>query len=159
MSGVDLARGPKAVAKFLRPRSIAIVGMSSRAGSAGQVILQSLKMNKFAGDIHLVGRTDEPITIVFWFAVWSTAAYTLTLPFFMSAHTAWQWSLLIAIGVLGCAAQLLLTASLDFTRFLISVPTGCLDLVLRFLLGLAKILLVLAPGSRLGFGASACLVG
>ena len=53
--------GPQAVARFLRPRSVAIVGISSRAGSAGQVILQSLKLNKFAGDIHLVGRSTEPI--------------------------------------------------------------------------------------------------
>jgi acetate---CoA ligase (ADP-forming) len=61
MSGPQDARGPKAVAKFLRPRSVAIVGISSRAGSAGQVILQSLKLNNFKGDIHLVGRTSEPI--------------------------------------------------------------------------------------------------
>jgi acyl-CoA synthetase (NDP forming) len=61
MTGAEAARGPKAVAKFLRPRSIAIVGMSARPGSAGQVILQSLKLNKFQGDIHLVGRSDEPI--------------------------------------------------------------------------------------------------
>ena len=61
MSGPEDARGPKAVARFLRPRSVAIVGMSTRAGSAGQVILQSLKLNKFQGDIHLVGRSDEPI--------------------------------------------------------------------------------------------------
>jgi acyl-CoA synthetase (NDP forming) len=61
MSGAEAARGPQAVAKFLRPRSIAIVGMSTRSGSAGQVILQSLKLNNFKGDIHLVGRSDEPI--------------------------------------------------------------------------------------------------
>jgi acyl-CoA synthetase (NDP forming) len=61
MSGPEAARGPKAVGKFLRPRSVAIVGASARAGSAGSVILQSLKLNKFAGDIHLVGRSDEPI--------------------------------------------------------------------------------------------------
>src|SRR5579862_7078893 len=61
MSGPQDARGPKAVAKFLRPRSVAIVGMSTRAGSAGQIVLQCLKVNKFAGDIHLVGRSDEPI--------------------------------------------------------------------------------------------------
>ena len=61
MSGPDDARGPKAVARFLRPRSVAIVGISSRAGSAGQVILQSLELNSFKGDIHLVGRTSEPI--------------------------------------------------------------------------------------------------
>ena len=61
MTGPEAARGPKAVAKFLRPRSVAIVGISTRAGSAGQVILQSLKLNKFEGDIHLVGRSAEPI--------------------------------------------------------------------------------------------------
>jgi acyl-CoA synthetase (NDP forming) len=61
MSGPQSARGPQAVAKFLRPRSVAIVGISTRAGSAGQVILQSLKLNNFKGDIHLVGRSAEPI--------------------------------------------------------------------------------------------------
>jgi acyl-CoA synthetase (NDP forming) len=61
MTGPEAARGPKAVAKFLRPRSVAIVGMSTRAGSAGQVILQSLKINNFKGDIYLVGRSAEPI--------------------------------------------------------------------------------------------------
>src|SRR5258708_7989238 len=61
MEGEEGAGGPQAVARFLRPRSIAIVGMSARAGSAGQVILQSLKLNDFQGDIHLGGRSSEPI--------------------------------------------------------------------------------------------------
>ncbi|MGH6670713.1 MAG: acetate--CoA ligase family protein [Xanthobacteraceae bacterium] len=61
MSGAEDARGPKAVARFLNPRSVAIIGISSRAGSAGQIILQCLKVNDFKGDVHLVGRTDEPI--------------------------------------------------------------------------------------------------
>jgi acetate---CoA ligase (ADP-forming) len=61
MRGPEDARGPNAVARFLRPRSVAIVGISQRAGSAGQVILQSLKLNGFKGDIHLVGRNPGPI--------------------------------------------------------------------------------------------------
>ncbi len=61
MTGPESARGPQAVAKFLRPRSAAIIGISARAGSTGQVILQSLKANEFRGDIHLVGRSAEPI--------------------------------------------------------------------------------------------------
>jgi acetate---CoA ligase (ADP-forming) len=61
MSAARDARGPQAVAKFLRPRSVAIIGMSARPGSAGQVILQSLKLNNFKGDIHLVGRSAEPV--------------------------------------------------------------------------------------------------
>ena len=59
--GPQDARGPKAVARFLRPRSVAIIGISTRTGSAGQIILQCLKINNFQGDIHLVGRTEEPI--------------------------------------------------------------------------------------------------
>src|SRR5579884_1516061 len=61
MSGAEAARGPSAVARFLRPRSVAIIGASARPGSAGRIILESLKLNRFAGDIHLVGRSDEPI--------------------------------------------------------------------------------------------------
>ena len=61
MSGAERARGTKAVARFLRPRSIAIVGISTRADSAGQIILQCLKINRFAGEVHLIGRTDELI--------------------------------------------------------------------------------------------------
>ena len=56
MTGAERARGAGAVAKFLRPRSIAIVGISTRAGSAGQIVLECLKINTFTGDIHLVGR-------------------------------------------------------------------------------------------------------
>ena len=61
MSGPQDARGPRAVARFLRPRSVAIIGISTRPGSAGQIILQCLKVNNFQGHVHLVGRTDEQI--------------------------------------------------------------------------------------------------
>jgi len=61
MSGEAAARGAKAAARVLNPRSVAIVGISTRAGSAGQIILQCLKLNDFPGEVHLVGRTDEPI--------------------------------------------------------------------------------------------------
>ena len=58
MSGAERARGIKAVTQFLRPRSIAIVGMSTRADSAGQIILQCLKVNRFSGEVYLVGRSE-----------------------------------------------------------------------------------------------------
>ena len=45
-----------AVNSLLRPRSIAIVGVSSRPGSAGHMVLANLVANEFAGAIHLVGR-------------------------------------------------------------------------------------------------------
>jgi len=40
---------------------VAAVSLKKNAGSAGQVILQALKLNGFKGDIHLVGRTSDPI--------------------------------------------------------------------------------------------------
>jgi acetate---CoA ligase (ADP-forming) len=61
MSAAEGSRSASAVARFLRPRSIAVIGVSTRAGSAGQIILQCLKINRFAGEVYLVGRTDEPI--------------------------------------------------------------------------------------------------
>ncbi len=45
-----------AVEALVRPRSIAIIGVSSRAGSAGHMVLANLVQNEFRGDIHLVGR-------------------------------------------------------------------------------------------------------
>jgi drug/metabolite transporter (DMT)-like permease len=59
-------------------------------------------------------RTDEPLSIVFWFAALSTPLLALFLPFYATAHTGEQWLLLGALGVLGCIGQLLLTASLRF---------------------------------------------
>ncbi|OGA03128.1 MAG: hypothetical protein A3H35_16005 [Betaproteobacteria bacterium RIFCSPLOWO2_02_FULL_62_17] len=58
---MSVARNHQAVARFLKPRSIAIIGMSARPGSAGQTILQCLKINQFEGAIHLVGRNAESI--------------------------------------------------------------------------------------------------
>jgi acetate---CoA ligase (ADP-forming) len=61
LAGPERARGKQAVTRVLRPRSVAIIGMSTRPGTTGQKVLDGLKLNKFAGDIHLVGRSAEPI--------------------------------------------------------------------------------------------------
>ncbi len=61
-----------------------------------------------------LNRTDKPLTIVFWFAAFTTPLAALFLPFVMTAHSAFEWALLIAIGVIGGFGQLLLTASLRF---------------------------------------------
>ncbi len=61
-----------------------------------------------------LGRTEESLSIVFWFAVFSTPVLALALPFFASAHTPWQWFLLVVGGLLGLVGQLLLTAALRY---------------------------------------------
>ncbi|MDE2374635.1 MAG: CoA-binding protein, partial [Hyphomicrobiales bacterium] len=45
-----------AIRSIMRPRSVAIVGMSAKPGSAGRIVLELLGNNKFDGPIHLVGR-------------------------------------------------------------------------------------------------------
>ncbi len=64
--------------------------------------------------IRDLARTDEPLSIVFWFAALSTPFLALALPLVMTRHSPQQWGLLMAIGVIGGAGQLLLTASLRF---------------------------------------------
>ncbi|HUZ67775.1 MAG TPA: acetate--CoA ligase family protein [Beijerinckiaceae bacterium] len=49
------------VARLMNPKSVAIVGMSSKPGAAGHVILQNLTLNDFAGEIYLVGRSGGSI--------------------------------------------------------------------------------------------------
>jgi drug/metabolite transporter (DMT)-like permease len=61
-----------------------------------------------------LGRTDRPLTIVFYFALFSTPLTALSLPFVATAHDAQGWWLLAGIGLAGALGQLLLTAALRF---------------------------------------------
>src|SRR4051794_17084068 len=53
--------GAAAVERLMRPRSVAIVGISSKPGSAGHTALANFTVNKYPGDIHLVGRSGGTI--------------------------------------------------------------------------------------------------
>lgn len=61
-----------------------------------------------------LNRTDKPVTIVFYFALFSVPMTALALPFVMTAHDSAGWLLLLAIGIAGVIGQLLLTAALRF---------------------------------------------
>jgi acyl-CoA synthetase (NDP forming) len=49
------------IESLLRPKSIVIFGMSSRPGTAGQIILKQIMGGGFRGDIHLVGRSKGQV--------------------------------------------------------------------------------------------------
>ncbi|MGD0421803.1 MAG: acetate--CoA ligase family protein [Xanthobacteraceae bacterium] len=49
------------ISLIMRPRSVAIIGMSAKPGSAGRVVLELLDNNKFNGPVHLVGRSTADI--------------------------------------------------------------------------------------------------
>jgi drug/metabolite transporter (DMT)-like permease len=61
-----------------------------------------------------LNRTDKPVSIVFYFALFSVPMTALALPFVMTAHDTAGWLLLLAIGIFGVIGQLLLTAALRF---------------------------------------------
>jgi drug/metabolite transporter (DMT)-like permease len=58
--------------------------------------------------------TENPWSIVFWFAVLTTPVAALALPFVWASHDLQTWGLIMAMGLVGAAAQMLLTTSLRF---------------------------------------------
>lgn len=88
---------------------IPLFGAAVALGGAFMVALISIQI----ADLN---RTDKPLTIVFWFAAFSTPVAGLTLPFVMTSHSAGEWALLLGIGVMGAIGQLLLTAALRFGK-------------------------------------------
>jgi drug/metabolite transporter (DMT)-like permease len=87
--------------------SIPPLGAAVGLGAGFMVALISIQVRD-------LGRTDEALSIVFWFAALSSPILLAILPFSYTPHSAWQWFLLITGGVLGCIGQLLLTASLRY---------------------------------------------
>ena len=63
-----------------------------------------------------LNRTDKPLTIVFYFALFSAPLTALSLPFVMTDHDSQGWLLLLGIGLTGALGQLLLTAALRFGK-------------------------------------------
>lgn len=64
--------------------------------------------------IRDLSRTEHPLTIVFWFAALTLPFLGLAMPFVMTGHTAYQWSLLLGLGLFGLLGQFLLTAALRY---------------------------------------------
>ncbi|WDA40070.1 DMT family transporter [Erythrobacter sp. BLCC-B19] len=58
--------------------------------------------------------TENPWSIVFWFAALTTPVAALALPFVIAAHDSVTWSLILGMGFIGAMAQMLLTTSLRF---------------------------------------------
>ncbi|MBN8502072.1 MAG: DMT family transporter [Sphingomonadales bacterium] len=87
--------------------AIPVFGAAVGLGAGFMVALISIQVRD-------LGRTEESLSIVFWFAALSTPLLALALPFYAASHSAWQWFLLLGGGVLGLFGQLLLTAALRY---------------------------------------------
>lgn len=62
--------------------------------------------------IRDMGRTEEPLRIVFYFSLFGSVMMLAFLPFYATTHSASQWLLLLGIGAGGLGGQLGMTASL-----------------------------------------------
>ena len=87
---------------------IPLFGAAVGLGAAFMIALISIQ-------IRDLGRTEEPLTVVFYFALFSVP---MLLPVLLwqgaPAHSPYHWALLAALGLTGLLGQLLLTASLRY---------------------------------------------
>ncbi len=86
-----------------------LFGAAVGLGGAFMIALISIQI----ADLN---RTEQPITIVFWFASITSAVLLPPVLSLGRAHDAHEWLLLLAMGVSGSIGQLLLTASLRFGK-------------------------------------------
>ena len=62
--------------------------------------------------IRDLGRTEQPLTTVFYFAMFCVPLLAPLMPFVMTGHSPYQWSLLAGMGATGLACQFLLVSAL-----------------------------------------------
>ena len=62
--------------------------------------------------IRKLSRTEAPVSVVFYFALFGTLLMAPLLPFYFTPHNATDWWLLIGVGLSGTIGQLFMTAAL-----------------------------------------------
>lgn len=90
-----------------QPHGQAISLLGTVAGLAGGLFVAIVSFQ-----IRDLARTEEPVSIVFYFALFGTLLMALPLPFFATSHTTSQWLVLLGIGIFGTLGQLLFSAAL-----------------------------------------------
>ncbi|RIV87568.1 DMT family transporter [Aurantiacibacter zhengii] len=86
-----------------------LFGAAVALGGAFMIALIAIQLRDLS-------RTETPLTIVFWFAACSSV---VAFPFMLIVHeplSAYQWGLVIGIGVAGTWGQVMITAALRFGK-------------------------------------------
>lgn len=84
-----------------------LLGAAIALGAALMIALISVQLRD-------LGRTEHPLTIVFYFSLFTVPVLALAMPFVATTHTPGEWLLLLACGVIGLLGQALLTAALRY---------------------------------------------
>lgn len=88
-------------------QAIPLAGLAAGLGAGVIVAIVSFQ-------IRDLGRTEQPVTCVFWFSFFGALFASVLLPFYGQSHEPQVWLLLVAVGLAGTLAQLLVTAALRF---------------------------------------------
>lgn len=102
----------------------ALAGLAGAFGTANVSIL-----------LRRMGRSEQPLTIVFWFSVLSLLPLGIIYAFVAQGHGAAAWGWMIVVGLLGGIAQLAMTGSLRFGPVSVVVPMDYFSLIWSILLG------------------------
>ncbi|KPH58739.1 DMT family transporter [Novosphingobium sp. ST904] len=85
--------------------ALPLAGLAAGLGAGVIVAVVSFQIRDLA-------RTEAPIACVFWFAFFGSLFAAVLLPFYGQSHEPRVWMLLVAVGLAGTLAQLLITAAL-----------------------------------------------
>jgi drug/metabolite transporter (DMT)-like permease len=84
-----------------------LLGLATGLGAAFFVALVSIQLRD-------LGRTEEPLRIVFYFSALGALFLAPAMLFYAAPHDATEWLLILAIGITGLVAQMLMTSALRF---------------------------------------------
>ena len=100
--------------------------------------------------VRRLGRTEDPMVIVFWFAAFSVVASLPALALNPVMPTGWQWLVLAGVGVFTHMGQISITYGLKLERAGRATSVGYLQIVFAALWGLLFFAEVPGPLSVLG---------
>lgn len=100
--------------------------------------------------LRTIGRTEKPLTTVFWFSVLSLVPLGIAYAVSAQVHDPATWAVLIGVGLLGGAAQLAMTTSLTLGPVSTVVPMDYTALIWAALFGWLVFGLLPAPQTWIG---------
>lgn len=106
------------------------LGMGAAASLTGALLTATVSIL-----LRQIGRTERPLTTVFWFSTLSLVPLGLAYAFYVQPHAAVTWAILLGIGLLGGCAQLAMTASLSRGAVSLVVPMDYSSLLWATALG------------------------
>lgn len=108
--------------------AIAPVGLAVAVAAAVSSALISILLRQ-------IGRTEAPLTTVFWFSVMTVPPLALLMPFYAAQHDLWSWALLIGAGLTGGLAQIGMTTALRWAPVSLVLPMDYSAILWSTLLG------------------------